>query len=85
MNDKIYTFIINFDAGDKVGWDYAENTPELRIIGQVFTPKPLTYKEAEELIEDEKEDFDPKEYYSCYGKFIGYEIIKITEVPNLNN
>jgi hypothetical protein len=84
MNDKIYTFIINFDAGDKVGWDYAENTPELRIIGQVFTPKPLTYKEAEELIEDEKEDFDPKEYYSCYGKFIGYEIIKITEVPNLN-
>ena len=50
MNEVIYTFIINFKAEGVTGWDYAENTPELGIIGQVFTPKPLTYKEAEELI-----------------------------------
>ena len=84
MNEAIYTFIINFKAEGVTGWDYAENTPELGIIGQVFTPKPITYKEAEELIEEEKEDFDPKEYYSCYGKFIDYKIIPITDVPNLN-
>jgi hypothetical protein len=84
MNDAIYTFIINFDAGDKVGWDYAENTPGLGIIGQVFTPKPLTYKEVEELIKIFFLFFDPKEYYSCYGKFIDYKIITITEASNLN-
>jgi hypothetical protein len=84
MNEAIYTFIINFKAEGVTGWDYAENTPGLGIIGQVFTPKPLTYKEAEELIEDEKEDFDPKEFYSCYGKFIDYKIITITEASNLN-
>lgn len=84
MNEAIYTFIINFKADGVIGWDYAENTPGLGIIGQVFTPKPLTYKEAEELIKDEKEDFDPKEFYSCYGKFIDYKIITITEASNLN-
>ena len=82
--DAIYTIIITFEPKGKQGWYYSEVTPGLDIIGQVFTPKPLTYKEAEELIEEEKEDFDPNEYYSCYGKFIEYKIIPISEVPNLD-